>query len=218
MSRARKIQTIFVVAVLVLLAVYLAGGWYYSGQIEAEAFVVDHEEDPFDLRVASIAGTRITLETTPETDLDGRWDKPGLWGLESEDTYNQVGTIVSRSGDSVVRELSPLGTLPRVGDAVRISSFTFPGDPLSAHGIEYQEIGIPTTLGTFPAWLTFGESDTWIILVHGKGSDRRAFLRMLPMFVEKGYPTLNITYRNDPGLPLSPTGYYQFGVGRVGGR
>ena len=86
MSRARKIQTIFVVAVLVLLAVYLAGGWYYSGQIEAEAFVVDHEEDPFDLRVASIAGGRITLETTPETDLDGRWDKPGLWGLESEDT------------------------------------------------------------------------------------------------------------------------------------
>lgn len=212
LSRARKIQTILVVAVLVLLAVYLAGGWYYSGQIEAEAFVVDHEEDPFDLRVASIAGTRITLETTPETDLDGRWDKPGLWGLESEDTYNQVGTIVSRSGDSVVRELSPLGTLPRVGDAVRISSFTFPGDPLSAHGIEFQEIGIPTTLGTFPAWLTFGESDTWIILVHGKGSDRRAFLRMLPMFVERGYPTLNITYRNDPGLPMSPTGYYQFGV------
>ena len=32
------------------------------------------------------------------------------------------------------------------------------------------------------------------------------------MFVEKGYPTLTITYRNDPGLPLSPTGYYQYGA------
>ena len=212
LSRARRIQTLLVVAVLAFLAVYLAAGWYYSGQIEAEAFVLDFEEDPFDLRVASIAGGRITLETSPETDLDGRWDKPGLWGLESTDTYNQVGTIVSRNGDSVVRELTPLGTLPSVGDAVRISSFTYPGDPLSAHGIAFQEIGIPAALGTFPAWLTIGESDTWIILVHGKGSDRRAFLRMLPMFVEKGYPTLTITYRNDPGLPLSPTGYYQFGA------
>ena len=212
LSRARRIQTLLVVAVLAFLAVYLAAGWYYSGQIEAEAFVLDYEEDPFDLRVASIAGGRITLETTSETDLEGRWDKPGLWGLESEDTYNQVGTIVNRKDDSVVRELTPLGPLPSVGDAVRISSFTYPGDPLSAHGIEFQEIGIPATLGTFPAWLTLGESDTWIILVHGKGSDRRAFLRMLPMFVEKGYPTLTITYRNDPGTPFSPTGYYQYGA------
>ncbi len=212
LSRARRIQTLLVVAVLAFLAVYLAAGWYYSGQIEAEAFVLDYEEDPFDLRVASVAGGRITLETTSETDLEGRWDKPGLWGLESEDTYNQVGTIVNRKDDSVVRELTPLGPLPSVGDAVRISSFTYPGDPLSAHGIEFQEIGIPATLGTFPAWLTLGESDTWIILVHGKGSDRRAFLRMLPMFVEKGYPTLTITYRNDPGTPFSPTGYYQYGA------
>ena len=212
LSRARKIQTIVVVAIIVLASAYLAAGWYYSGQIEAEAFVIDHEEDPFDLRVASIAGGRITLETTSETDLDGRWDKPGLWGLESSDTYNQVGDIVSRSEGSVVRELSPLGELPSVGDAVRINSFTYPGDPLSAHGIEFQEIGIPSTIGTFPAWLTFGESDTWVILVHGKGSERRAFVRMLPMFVERGYPTLTITYRNDPGLPLSPTGYYQYGA------
>ena len=212
LSRARKIQTIVLVVVLLFLAGYLAAGWYYSGQIEAEAFVLDYEEDPFDLRVASLSGGRITLETTSETDLDGRWDKPGLWGLESANTYNQVGTIVNRTGDSVVRELTPLGTLPGVGDAVRISSFTYPGDPLSAHGIEFREIGIPGTLGTFPAWLTLGESDTWILLVHGKGSDRRAFLRMLPMFVEQGYPTLTITYRNDPGLPFSPTGYYQFGA------
>ena len=212
LSRARKIQTIFVVAVLLLLAVYLAAGWYYSGEIEETAFIVDHEEDPFDLRVASVAGGRITLETTTETDSDGRWDKPGLWGLESTDTYNQVGKILNASEDSVVRELTALGPLPLVGDAVRINSSTYPGDPLSAHGIEFREIGIPAILGTFPAWLTLGESDTWIILVHGKGSDRRAFLRMLPMFVEKGYPTLTITYRNDPGLPLSPTGYYQYGA------
>lgn len=212
MSRARKIQTLIVVAVVVVLAGYLGAGWYYSGEIEETAFVVDHEEDPYDLRVASITAGRVTLEATSETDRDGRWNKPGLWGLESADTYNQVGTIFDSSKDSVVRELVPLGVLPSVGDPVRISSFTYPGDPFTTHGIEFQEIGIPSTLGTFPAWLTFGESDTWVILVHGKGSERRAFTRMLPMFVEKGYPTLTVTYRNDPGLPLSPTGYYQYGA------
>ena len=199
-------------AVLVVLAGYLGAGWYYAGEIEETAFVIDHEEDPFDLRVASITAGRVTLETTPETDLDGRWDKPGLWGLESADTYNQVRAILDSSKDSVVRELAPLGVLPSVGDPVRISSFTYPGDPLTAQGIEFQEIGIPSTLGTFPAWLTFGDSDTWVILIHGKGSERRAFTRMLPMFVDKGYPTLTVTYRNDPGLPLSPTGYYQYGA------
>ncbi len=212
MSTARRVQIILAVVVVVLLAAYFAAGWYYSDQIKAEALVVDNEEGPFDLRVRSVAGGRITLETTPETDLDGRWDKLGLWGLESADTYNQVGRIVDTGEGFVVRELTPLGDLPGVGDAVRISSFTYPGDPLIAHGIEFQEIGIPAPLGTFPAWLTFGELDTWVILVHGKGSDRRAFVRMLPMFVERGYPTLNITYRNDRGLPMSPTGYYQFGA------
>ena len=92
-----------------------------------------------------------------------------------------MGTILDTSENSVVRELTALGPLPSVGDTVRISSATYPGDPLSAHGIEFQEIGFPATLGTFPAWLTLGDSDTWVILVHGKGSDRQAFLRMLPI-------------------------------------
>ena len=212
LSRARKIQTILLVVVLLLLAAYFAAGWYYSDEIEEAAFMVDHEEEPFDLLVTSIAGGRIALKTTAETESDDRWDKPGLWSLVSADTHNQVDKIVDTGEDSVVREVGAQGPLPRVGDAVRLDSYVYAGDPLTAHGIEFQEIGIPATLGTFPAWLTLGEKDTWVILVHGKGADRRAYLRMLPMFVEKGYPTLTITYRNDAGLPLSPTGYYQYGA------
>ncbi len=111
----------------------------------------------------------------------------------------------------MTRELIALGPLPGVGDYVRIDSFTYPGDPLTAHGIEFRDVDIPTTLGDFPAWLTTGASDTWVILVHGQGAERREFLRTIPAFVESGYPTLTVTYRNDAGLPPSPSGYYQFG-------
>ena len=64
----------------------------------------------------------------------------------------------------------------------------------------------------FPAWLTPGETDTWVILVHGKGAERTECLRILPMFVERGHSTLPITYRNEEGAPASPSGQYQFGA------
>jgi hypothetical protein len=51
-----------------------------------------------------------------------------------------------------------------------------------------------------------------VILVHGKGAKRTECLRIFPALVEQGYSTLTITYRNDEGLPLSPSGYYQFGA------
>ena len=212
MSRAAKIQTAIVLTVAILLTGFFGAGWYYAGEIQAGALQVESEPDPFDLRVQSIIDGKITLETTAETSSTGRWDKAGTWGLASSDTYNQVGKIVELRDDVVVRDLVPLGPLPRVGDAVRVESSTYPGDPQTAHGIAFQEIQIPAALGHFPAWFTSGGSDVWVILVHGKGADRREFLRILPTLVEDGYPTLTITYRNDRGLPASPSGYYQFGA------
>lgn len=212
MSRAAKIQTAIVLTVAILLIGFFGAGWYYAGEIQAGALQVESEPDPFDLRVQSIIDGKITLETTAETSSTGRWDKAGTWGLASPDTYNQVGKIVELRDDVVVRDIVPLGPLPRVGDAVRVESSTYPGDLQTAHGIAFQEIQIPAALGDFPAWYTFGGSDAWVILVHGKGADRREFLRIIPTLVEEGYPTLTITYRNDRGLPVSPSGYYQFGA------
>ena len=211
MSRPRKALIICFGVVLAALIVVFAAAWYFAGVIEEDGLVVRHERDPFDLRVAAIEGGRITLETTAET-TSGRWDEPGVWGLESADTYHRVGRIVDAGDGSVVRELIALGPLPAVGAPVRIDRDSFPGDPLAAHGIEFREVGVPAALGTFPAWLTFGESDTWVILVHGMGAERTELLRTLPAFVEHGHPTLTITYRNDEGLPESPSGYYQFGA------
>ena len=212
MSLARRIQTILILISLAALALFFAAGWYYSGEIEERALTAHHGPNAFDLEVASIAGGLITLEATPDTASDGRWKKPGLWGLESADTYSQVGEIVAATDDSVVRELIAVGSLPRIGDRVRIDSYAYSSDPLISHGIDFQEVNVSMALGAFPAWLIAGESDTWAILVHGHGADRREFLRILPTFADRGYPTLTITYRNDEGLPASPRGYFQFGV------
>ena len=212
MSRSGKILTVFSGVVLVVAVMVFAAAWYYAGAIEEQALAVEHERDPFDLRVVSIEGGRITLEAETETASKGRWAEPGIWGLESARTYNQVGRIVEAGDSMVVRELIALGPLPDAGEPVRIDRDAFPGDPWVGHGIEFWEVGVQAILGTFPAWLTFGETDTWAILVHGKGAERTECLRILPMFVERGYSTLTITYRNDEGVPASPSGYYQFGA------
>lgn len=212
MSRARRIQVSLSAAVLVVIVLFFGAAWYYSGEIEKRAFIPNRDPDTFDLRVASIADGRITLESTADASPTGRWKKAGLWGLASADTYNQVGEIVDSTENAVVRELIALGALPSVGDHVRIDSYTYPEDPFVSHEIGFRDVGIAAALGTFPAWRTAGDSDTWVILVHGQNASRREFLRILPMFVERGHPTLTITYRNDEGAPSNATGYYQFGA------
>lgn len=212
MSRVGKaLMTMGVGFVLAALIIVFGAAWYFAGVIEEQGLVVRHEPDTFDLRVASVEGGRIMIETTAETS-NGYWDKPGIWGIESVDTYNRVGRIVDADDGSVVRDLITLGPLPAVGASVRIDRDSYPGNPLVAHGIPFQEVGIPAALGTFPAWLTPGTSDIWVILVHGMGAERTELLRTLPAFVEHEHPTLTITYRNDEGLPASPSGYYQFGA------
>jgi pimeloyl-ACP methyl ester carboxylesterase len=56
-------------------------------------------------------------------------------------------------------------------------------------------------LGNYPAWRIGGEEDTWVVLVHDHAASRRQALRVLPALAAAGFPTLTITYRNDPGAP-----------------
>ena len=204
MSRSGKILTVFTSAVFMVAVVAFAAAWYYAGAIESQALAVEHEQDRFDLRAVSVEGGLITLEAETETASKGRWGEPGTWGLESAGAYHRVGRIVEAGDRSVVRELIALGPLPEAGEPVRIDRDAFPVDPWLGHGIEFEEVGVPAALGTFPAWLTPGDTDTWAILVHGKGAERTECLRILPMFVERGHSTLTITYRNDEGAPRGP--------------
>ena len=210
----RKAVLVPLLAVALVVVVGLGGGaWFYSGEIKNGALVVDEGEDDttYDLEVVALGDGRVTLRATSETDDDGDWRAVGTWGLERRMGYDRVGGIIELANDQVVREYTPLGGELTAGDMVRVDSFAFPGDPLEAHGIPFQDVFFTSPLGAFPAWLVNGSSSTWAIFVHGKGASRREALRMLPTAVELGHPSLVITYRNDEDVPRDPTGFYRYG-------
>jgi pimeloyl-ACP methyl ester carboxylesterase len=197
--------------VLVVILVLVGGGWYFSDQIRGGALEVEHAGHLPDLEVVEISGDRVMLQTMPDTkSID--WQTDGLWGLEWDNGYAQVGDIIELKETTVVREYFPLIGELQTGDKVRIDSFAFPGDPLQAHGIAFKDIYYSSAIGDFRAWYIEGSRDVWAIFVHGGlGATRREALPVLPVLNGLDLPTLVITYRNDEGAPQNPDGYYRYG-------
>ena len=209
--RWRTAVTLLVAAVVVVAAVLLGGGWYFSGQLRDGGLLPDYADPEPDLKVLDLADGRITLGVTPETEDDGDWTHDGIFGLDAGTGYNQIGPILELTDRKVVREFIPLSEAPNVGEMVRVDSFAFPEDPQTAFGIPFEEVFFSSPLGEFPAWLVGGDSDTWVIFVHGHRAHRREGLRILPTVNGLGLSSLMITYRNDEGVPGNPDGFIRFG-------
>ena len=199
------------VVVLLALAGLAAGGWYYSERLRSGALEPDREKDEFDLQVVAMEDGSVTLRSARGPGTSGDWKSDGTFGLEWEQGYGQVGAVLEMDNEQVARSFVPLRGTLKVGDLVRLDSFAFPGDPRQAHGMPFREVTFASELGELSAWFVEGEGDVWVILVHGRGADRREALRILPALVERGFPALVITYRNDVGAPRSPDGFYHFG-------
>ncbi|MDP8958128.1 MAG: alpha/beta fold hydrolase [Actinomycetota bacterium] len=192
-------------AVAVLAAV-VGAGWHYSNVLREDGLLAKPEEAPtYDLPVLDVTEETITLPRTAATAQDG------VWGLQWEDGYAQVGPVLAAGPQQLTRELRPLGELPEVGQKVRLDGYAFPGDPRSAFSLTFREVEVVSELGRFPAWLVEGSSDTWAIFVHGKGAELRQSLRALRPVAELGLPALVISYRNDPGAPATPDRLHHFG-------
>ncbi|MEE8370268.1 MAG: alpha/beta hydrolase [Dehalococcoidia bacterium] len=211
--RRRTPLLILLGVVMVAIAALAGGGWYYANLLKDGALVPDHDPDKLDLRVIALTDGVVTLGVTSEAEGDGDWQKDGVFGLAGENGYGQVGAILEIDDDLVVREFFAIDVdgIPVVGDPVRLDSFAFPGDPLQAFSIGFEDVTFPSQLGDLSAWFVDGPRDTWVIFVHGKGAERREGLRALPTISELGFPSLLITYRNDEGAPASSDGYYRYG-------
>jgi pimeloyl-ACP methyl ester carboxylesterase len=79
-------------------------------------------------------------------------------------------------------------------------------------GLDVTEIRYDSPLGQMSAWVTDGSRSEWIIHVHGEGGGPGQALRSMQFLDAAGYHQMAITYRNDFGQPVDPSGQRRYGV------
>ncbi len=211
--RARRLGRLAVVGLAVVLALlvlafFLGGGWYFSDQVYADGLQVKHPGPGYGQEVASVGVGTITIADPAgeEPLLDG----DAVYGLQWDGGYGQISGD-GTGDDEVTRDFVLLsGEPPRVGTPVSPDRPAF-SDPAAALGREVENVTVDSELGPLDAWHVPGPSETWAVLVHGKGAERAEMLRLMRTTVAAGLPSLDITYRNDAGAPADPSGLYQFG-------
>ncbi|MCL1599308.1 MAG: alpha/beta hydrolase [Actinomycetia bacterium] len=206
------IRAVAIVAIA-LVVFFAVAGFYFSGSLENGALKPPTGEPPtYSLEVVDTSATTISVQGPESDDQLGR---VGVEGIEWADGYVQSPGIGSSTkvGDTriEIRDIDPDGTAPAVGTLVGFDPFAYDGNPLDALGIEYEDVVYPSDIGSFPAWFIPGTSDTWAIIVHGKGASREEGLRLIPLLKDLGYPILVISYRNDIAEVRDPSGYHQYG-------
>ncbi|MFI8291187.1 alpha/beta hydrolase [Streptomyces sp. NPDC085614] len=141
--------------------------------------------------------------------------RPGTYGLDGPDVHAVVGPVLDRvphSADTVVRRLERVehGTL-EPGTRVRLTPVLHTGTPLSALGVDHEDVEIPGELGPLPGWLVPGPRPTWVVALHGIGTTRLQPLNVVPFLSRRQIPVLIPAYRGDEGAPPSPDGLSHLG-------
>ena len=210
-------RVLVALGVLVILALVLlgGGGWYYAGEIHSGALEVRpgaRTLEP-DTVVESVPDGSVVLRRTDEVGDDDPLRSPETYGLWWDGGAGVLsGPPGIRDDGAVERSLEVVdGDPPAPGTPADLRGEVW-ADPSVAYGTAYEEVDVPCGDGTCPAWAVPGESSTWAVGVHGKGSSRTEPLRALSPAAEAGMPLLLITYRNAPEAPADPSGRYGQGA------
>lgn len=202
---------IIAVVVVVVLAL-VGGGWYFSGVVESDGLIVDHGPGEPRVMITAVDENTITLQQLPDAGTEKYIALSAVWGVTNGSAYGQLGDVISESDTGVIREYTSLVGELRVGESVSLERSAFPHDPLSAHGLDYEDVVIPAPLGNIGAWHIDADSDVWAVLVHGRTSNRETSLKILDDLSELEVHSLTIDYRNDVNAPASESGYYDYGT------
>ena len=181
----------------------VAATWIYTSRVDGLLLRSAHGLPTYGIEVLAVSDGEVTL---PRGLRGGPGDLgPGVGdglcpgGAGGGDLRGRGGAAPARGGGRPAPR--PAGGPGRL--RLRVS------DP-SAVSVEFENVIVEGSLGNYPAWATPGEDDTWVILVHDRDAYRREALRALPAIAAAGFPTLTITYRNDPG---APEGGGRYGLG-----
>jgi hypothetical protein len=210
-SLGRRLARTAAAVLLVVLVLFAAAGWFYSGEIRKGALDAVPPTDPeYRIGVLAVGDHTVTLARDAGSPRD--LSAGGTWGIQWRRGYGQVGAIHRLEPDRVVRAFTQLsGASLQVGDLVGLDGFAFPSDPRAAFGVHCDEVTYASDLGPTPAWFVKGTRPTWVLFVHGYNAPRREALRLLAPAVAQGFPALVIAYRNDPGAPRSADGLRRWG-------
>lgn len=165
-------------------------------------------EDDIRILRSDAAARTITLSATPDSLLPGEYS---FW-FSGDTGHLRIGEIVDVDRWGVTRDV--LGV--DFGDLARARRGRFSGwfwlTP-RALGVPYENVAISTPLGVAPAWFVpaAGDTDRWVIQVHGRAVRRAETLRAVTPFRESGYHSLLVSYRNDGEAPRSADHRYALG-------
>ena len=168
------------------------------------------------IQAVDVALGTITLQATEDSVLPGRY---GLW-FGNDTGHLRLGEIIRSTPATVTRRIDGVDFGdPQHSGIGRLSGWYYLG-PWDL-GLDYEDVLIPTLIGPSPAWFIpagrpgdpqdTGETDRWVIQVHGRAVTRQETLRSVTPFREAGYNSLLISYRNDGIAPASPDGRYGLG-------
>ena len=198
------------IAFLFLLFLF-GGGWYFSDVLHTKALNPVRPEWKKDVSVISCNENSITLEKILFYDDDYR--NRGVYGCEWENSFGIISDIISGDETRATRKFSLIkGDLPEQGTEIIINFAVYPRKPYQIDELPVKEVFYKSELGKFSAFYVNGKEDTWIILVHGNGMKLLVNRRAAISFKDLGYPTLNISFRNDENQPKDPSGIMQFGI------
>ncbi|CAN5326053.1 alpha/beta fold hydrolase [soil metagenome] len=161
-----------------------------------------------DVRILRSDESTITFAASIDAMTPGSYS---LW-FAHDTGHARVGEILSYDDSEVTRALLGVdeGDLAGVHRG-RFSGWFYltPGDL----GVAFEEVSVETELGPAPAWLVpaEGESDRWVIGVHGRAVRRQEAIRAVPVFRKAGYTSLLISYRNDGDAPATADNRYALG-------
>ncbi|WP_345802580.1 alpha/beta fold hydrolase [Microbacterium sp. AZCO] len=188
-----------VLTVLGLLSVRIAREVVTPARRRADITIVDLDT----------AAQTITLSRTPDTEL------PGRYGLFTTGTasYVKLGSVLGQDDGTVKRKL--LTHVPPTSQLAAEAAFSgwYYAQPGELH-LPFTPELIGSSVGPCPAWLfpAVEPTDTWVIQIHGRGTNRQECLRAVPLFHAAGITSLVVSYRNDGEAPRSRTGTYALGA------
>jgi alpha-beta hydrolase superfamily lysophospholipase len=193
------------------ILVFLAAGWFFSTILYEKALNPVRTGPGNNVRIIAADPKSVVIEKLQP--FNNEFRRAGTFELTWNGGAGRVSGILESDESRAKRVFSLIdGSLPAAGTQAVLDSLFAPRDTYPTPGFPAERIAFTSELGSFDAYRTPGGEKTWVILLHGNGMVVAEIRKIAESFRGLGYPTLAITYRNDPGQPRDPSGILQYGL------